>query len=80
MDIFPLLDDGLLVLFLQAKFGLSGTKAGLIYSIFYFSIYILAFVGGLIAVVGQFWGGANPNYYLPLIGGVVAIVGSLGTD
>jgi proton-dependent oligopeptide transporter, POT family len=39
----------ILVLFLQAKFGLSGTKAGLIYSIFYFSIYILAFVGGLIA-------------------------------
>ncbi len=39
----------ILVLFLQAKFGLSGTNAGLIYSIFYFSIYILAFVGGLIA-------------------------------
>ena len=39
----------ILVLFLQAKFGLDGTNAGLIYSIFYFSIYILAFVGGLIA-------------------------------
>ncbi|MGC8865708.1 MAG: peptide MFS transporter [Bacteroidales bacterium] len=39
----------ILVLFLQAKFGLSGSNAGLIYSIFYFSIYILAFVGGLIA-------------------------------
>ncbi len=39
----------ILVLFLQAKFGLSGTNAGLIYSIFYFSIYILAFAGGLIA-------------------------------
>jgi POT family proton-dependent oligopeptide transporter len=39
----------ILVLFLQAKFGLSGTHAGLIYSVFYFSIYILAFVGGLIA-------------------------------
>ncbi|HRZ42567.1 MAG TPA: peptide MFS transporter [Bacteroidales bacterium] len=39
----------ILVLFLQAKFGLNGTHAGLIYSIFYFSIYILAFVGGLIA-------------------------------
>jgi proton-dependent oligopeptide transporter, POT family len=39
----------ILVLFLQAKFGLSGTDSGLIYSIFYFSIYILAFVGGLIA-------------------------------
>jgi POT family proton-dependent oligopeptide transporter len=39
----------ILVLFLQAKFGLSDTNAGLIYSIFYFSIYILAFVGGIIA-------------------------------
>ena len=39
----------ILALFLQAKFGLSGTRAGLIYSIFYFSIYILAFAGGLIA-------------------------------
>jgi proton-dependent oligopeptide transporter, POT family len=39
----------ILVLFLQAKFGLDGTNAGIIYSVFYFSIYILAFVGGLIA-------------------------------
>ncbi len=39
----------ILVLFLQAKFGLSGTDAGYIYSGFYFSIYILALVGGIIA-------------------------------
>jgi len=39
----------ILVLFLQAKFGLSGTNAGYIYSSFYFSIYILALVGGIIA-------------------------------
>lgn len=39
----------ILVLFLQAKFGLSGTNAGVIYSIFYASIYILALVGGIIA-------------------------------
>lgn len=39
----------ILVLFLQSKFGLNGKDAGLIYSIFYFSIYILAFIGGLIA-------------------------------
>jgi POT family proton-dependent oligopeptide transporter len=39
----------ILVLFLQAKFGLSGTKAGYIYSGFYFSIYMLALVGGIIA-------------------------------
>ena len=39
----------ILVLFLQAKFGFSSTTTGVIYSIFYSSIYVLAFVGGLIA-------------------------------
>ena len=39
----------ILVLFLQARFGLEADKAGFIYSIFYFSIYGLALVGGLIA-------------------------------
>ncbi|MDR3246635.1 MAG: peptide MFS transporter [Prevotellaceae bacterium] len=39
----------ILTLFLMSKFGLSETQAGYIYSAFYFSIYILAFVGGLIA-------------------------------
>jgi proton-dependent oligopeptide transporter, POT family len=39
----------ILVLFLQAKFGLTGKNAGIIYSIFYASIYILALVGGIIA-------------------------------
>jgi POT family proton-dependent oligopeptide transporter len=39
----------ILSLFLMSKFGLDGTKAGIIYSIFYFSIYVLAFIGGLIA-------------------------------
>ncbi|MFA6200363.1 MAG: peptide MFS transporter [Bacteroidales bacterium] len=39
----------ILVLFLQAKFGLSGTVSGVIYAIFYASIYILALVGGIIA-------------------------------
>lgn len=39
----------ILVLFLQAKFGLDGKGAGIIYSTFYFSIYFLALVGGIIA-------------------------------
>lgn len=39
----------ILVLFLMSKFGLDETKASLIYSVFYFSIYILALVGGIIA-------------------------------
>lgn len=34
----------ILVLFLQAKFGMNGKEAGFIYSTFYFSIYILALV------------------------------------
>ena len=39
----------ILVLFLQAKFGLDGVNAGYIYSVFYASIYILSLVGGTIA-------------------------------
>ncbi|MBQ4278670.1 MAG: peptide MFS transporter [Rikenellaceae bacterium] len=39
----------ILTLFLMDKFGLDKTNAGLIYSVFYFSIYILALVGGIIA-------------------------------
>lgn len=39
----------ILTLFLMSKFGLDGTEAGALYSIFYCSIYILALVGGIIA-------------------------------
>ena len=39
----------ILVLFLQAKFGLAADDAGIIYAIFYFSIYALALLGGFIA-------------------------------
>ena len=28
-------------------------------------------IGGVVAVVGQFWGS---NYYLPLIGGILALL------
>ena len=38
-----------LTLFISAKFGLSETQTGYVYSIFYASIYALAVVGGLIA-------------------------------
>ncbi len=40
---------GILVYYLTAKYGLTPTKAGLIYSIFYASIYGLALVGGIFA-------------------------------
>lgn len=39
----------ILSLFLMAKFGLNETTTGVIYSVFYASIYLLALVGGLIA-------------------------------
>lgn len=39
----------ILSLFLMSKFGLDKSNAGVIYSVFYFSIYALALVGGLIA-------------------------------
>ncbi len=39
----------ILVLFLQAKFGLSVDNAGIIYATFYALIYILSLVGGVIA-------------------------------
>ncbi len=39
----------ILVLFLQARYGLTADKAGNIYSWFYFSIYALALVGGILA-------------------------------
>ena len=39
----------ILVLFLQAKYGLSAKAAGDIYSWFYFSIYALALIGGILA-------------------------------
>ncbi len=39
----------ILVLFLQAKYGLSPKDAGTIYSTFYFAIYGLALVGGILA-------------------------------
>ncbi len=39
----------ILVLFLQTKFSLDEENAGLIYSTFYFLIYMLALVGGIVA-------------------------------
>lgn len=39
----------ILLLFLQAKFGLDQVEAGSIYSTFYFLIYVLALVGGFVA-------------------------------
>lgn len=54
----------ILVLFLQAKFGLSAEKAGGIYSWFYFSIYALALVGGILA-------DSTSKYKLVILAGII---------
>jgi POT family proton-dependent oligopeptide transporter len=54
----------ILVLFLQAKFGLSAEKAGGIYSWFYFSIYALALLGGILA-------DATKKYKLVILAGII---------
>ena len=41
--------NAVLLLFLVSKFGLPDATAGVIYSVFYFGIYVLSLVGGIIA-------------------------------
>jgi hypothetical protein len=35
----------------------------------------LGLIGGIVAIIGQFWGA---NYWLPAIGGVLAVIAALG--
>jgi proton-dependent oligopeptide transporter, POT family len=56
----------ILVLFLQAKFGLSAEKAGGIYSWFYFSIYALALFGGILA-------DSTKKYKLVILAGIIVM-------
>ena len=41
--------NAVLLLFLVSKFGLPDGTAGVIYAVFYFGIYVLSLVGGIIA-------------------------------
>ena len=54
----------ILTLFLMSKFNISGTEAGVLYSIFYGAIYVLALVGGAIADRTQ-------NYKGTIIAGLI---------
>ena len=54
----------ILVLFLQVKFGLTEQEAGGYYSWFYFGIYALALIGGILA-------DATKKYKLVIFGGIV---------
>ena len=56
----------ILVLFLQAKYGLPAEKAGNIYSWFYFSIYALALVGGILA-------DSTKKYKLVILCGIIVM-------
>jgi POT family proton-dependent oligopeptide transporter len=54
----------ILVLFLQAKFGMPAARAGEIYSWFYFSIYALALLGGILA-------DSTRKYKLVILAGII---------
>jgi POT family proton-dependent oligopeptide transporter len=56
----------ILVLFLQAKFGLSVQEAGSYYSWFYFGIYALALLGGILA-------DATNKYKLVILAGIIVM-------
>ncbi len=58
----------ILVLFLQAKYGLTEAQAGGYYSWFYFGIYALALIGGIIA-------DATRKYKLVILTGIVVMFG-----
>ena len=65
----------ILVLFLQAKYNLSVTNAGLIYSIFYFLLYMLALVGGIIAdKTANYKGTITAGLVLKVVGAIIIAV------
>ena len=57
----------ILVLFLQVKYGLSEQEAGNYYSSFYFGIYALALIGGLVA-------DSTNKYKLVIFGGILIML------
>ena len=67
----------ILVLFLQAKFGLDGGNAGIIYSVFYALIYVLSLVGGVIAdKTGKFKGTIMAGLVVMSLGYVIMSIPS----
>lgn len=61
----------ILVLFLQAKYGLTEESAGSIYSWFYFGIYALALVGGILA-------DATKKYKTVILAGIIIMFAGYG--
>jgi proton-dependent oligopeptide transporter, POT family len=62
-----------LVFYLQAKYNLSATKAGDIYSWFYFAIYAFALIGGLIADGTRNYKGTIFFGILTMLGGYIVM-------
>ncbi len=65
--------NAVLVLFLCSKFGLSGTTATAIYSVFYCGIYILSLVGGIIADKTQNYKGTIEKGLITMAAGYVLL-------
>ena len=57
----------ILVLFLQVKYGLTEQDAGTYYSRFYFGIYALALIGGIVA-------DATSKYKLVIFAGILIML------
>jgi len=69
----------ILVMFLQAKFNLAPDTAGWIYSIFYFSIYALALVGGILADRTQNYKGViTTGIVVMFVGYIIMAIPGLG--
>jgi len=65
--------NAILLLFLVSKFGLPDGTAGLIYSVFYFGIYVLSLVGGIIADRTQNYNGTIQWGLIIMAAGYVAL-------
>ncbi len=65
--------NAVLVLFLCSKFGLTGTTATAIYSVFYCGIYILSLVGGIIADKTQDYKGTIQKGLMTMAAGYVLL-------
>ncbi len=69
----------ILVMFLQARFNLDASNAGVIYSVFYFSIYALALVGGFIADRSQNYKGViTVGIIIMFIGYILMAIPGMG--
>ena len=65
--------NAILLLFLVSKFGLPDATAGVIYSVFYFGIYVLSLVGGIIADRTQNYNGTIQWGLIIMAAGYVAL-------